>query len=363
MSQFEIKDYYKEAFNYCLHHVGYKDSVPILDKNFSMTDVSVMAERYLFQFSSSEEKKAFNIIRKMEEIDYYNLIMRVKDRPIDDVVKYLKDRNIRVSYINTILKKVEENKKFMLEEYQYLQDVIETMKLWDKNGGKKLSDEDKLKLEKEKQYKENRINNAKEFLKGFLAEDNPVPIFQQYCAFHNLSSRAVKSDIELLRTCSPDLYHQFLGVYAKRNSEEYKKKFLHYVDSILEKVSEIILQAKEEGRRPDLVDYYGSISIPYPALLKVISAYYTKKENDLLRNIRYTVLGFNHPKYNGQPIFDGLSINGVYFTREEQNQVLQWLQDNNLPITQKVFLDKMRRLSAEKKRNESNDSPKQLLKK
>lgn len=360
MSQFTMKDYYKEAFYYHLHHFGYEETIQLLDKTFSMTDVSTMAVRYLCQFSSLEEREIFNTIQEIEQLNYYTLIMRVKDKPLDVAVKYLKDRKITSYYLQFILKKVEANANIMPEECQYLQNVIEEMDLWDKNGGKMPSVEDKVKLQKEKEYKIKRIKKAEKFLEGFLSKDNPVPIFMYYCQFHNTAARYVKADIELLRTTNPKLYNQFLDVYKKRDSEEYKKQFLEYMDTIIEKVSSIVEQAKREGRRPDLVDYYQNISIPYPALLRTINKYYTKKENDLLATIHYHFSGYNKARYNEGIATDGISINGISFSREEQNKVYQWLEENHLPTTKKVFLDQMRRLSEERK---NTDRPKTLIKK
>ena len=73
--------------------------------------------------------------------------------------------------------------------------------------------------------------------------------------------------------------------------------------------------------------------------------YYTKKENDILRSFHKQSI---HSGRVTDSISDSIVINGVAFTSAEQYKILEWLQENNFPISYDIFRDKLLRVVKEK---------------
>ncbi len=347
MKSYNKKDYYQAAFLYWQHHEvepsllsDDESEVVILDNRFTKREIYLMVENYILQYAEKREVKLYKKMRKIHEYPNYWQVLRTTNLSLDKAKKYLDTRGVKKVHLQTLLNRLERSQELIPEEYAYVQDLIAYY------DSLELSPEEK---EKKAQAKEEarraQAKEAEQFIEYYLSDSNPIPIYPFYCEYVGVKSKDMTNKVRLMSYYNKDLYHRFQEACADENTKENIQKLFTFINPILDKMTQIILEYQQEGLRPDLIAYYENISFPFPLLAKIVSRYYTKKESDIL-------LSFHANHITNQEvtryISDQIDINGVAFSKEDQYGVISWLHEKNYPVTYDIFMDKLKRMAREK---------------
>lgn len=332
MKQYTLIDYCKEAFYYSLHHIYFDDTIQILDSFFSMDDVCFMANHYLEQSSTDEEKKIYEKVEKIKKLKQYSIVMKRQGQPIDSIAEYLEHRKITKYMVETLLIRVDKIKKYMPEEWEYLNSLVKQMSKDSEEKYQEAISRKKKKRSLQSQRKDENIQKIKVIMEDFLSDKNYIPIFQYYCSLNYISLTTVNKYMYSFKIAYPDLYHQFLEKDSKKDSTEYKDQLMSFVDNVLLMVSDVVYTAYSQNRDPDLIDYYKNIPVSYYGLLKTVNQFYTKKENNLLRSFYHDIKSYSHFFAYEKYISETLSSMSDSYSEEEEKNVCQKLEKIGFPI-------------------------------
>lgn len=341
MEKYTKLDYEKAAYEYYLHNELLEDTVKLLDQVFSSSEVYTMKEHYVYQIATKEERKIYQSVMRVHGLQDYLTVMRTKNMSFEYAIKYLERRNIKVKQINVLLQKLDRYQQYIPEEYQY----IETLAKKYNKETEKLQNQKELAMKIKEKEKMERIRKAVDFIEFYLSSANPIPVYDLHCEYTGIVQSEMTYNIAYLKRYEPELCARFEEFVAQENSKENIERLFQFINPIYKKAEQIVKEFEKEGETPDLIDYYENIKFPYPFLLKIMKRYYTKKENDILRSFHKQSI---HSGRVIDSISDSIVINGVSFTSAEQYKILEWLQENNFPISYDIFRDKLLRIVKEK---------------
>lgn len=204
------------------------------------------------------------------------------------------------------------------------------------------------KEERENEYVENNIAQAMFIIKKYI--DGQYDNINQFCEDMNLSKRHFDKYLELVKNNDEQLYNDYLEHIENKKNKAYEKLL---TNSLI--VIDLIKNGVVENgtkREFDLVDYYKYLPLGFDKQLRMV--------RDSINQDDYKLLCVYAGSIKNEQLLSDAEIENLYnmknvvnvkldeenniipgsgreITKEEKQNLINYLEDNNIPVTNKSY--------------------------
>lgn len=207
---------------------------------------------------------------------------------------------------------------------------------------------DLKKIEQKNKYIEENLDKARLIVNEYL--DSNYNDINQYCLNENLEKKVFDKYLELVKNNDEQLYVRYLQRIEDDKNKVYEDllaRTLIVIDLIKNGVVENVVK-----REFDLVDYYKYLPLGFDRMMKIV--------RESINPDDYKLLGAFVGKYKTERELSDFEINNIYNTKtiinvqfdeenkiipgsgreitiEEKQNIIKYLKDNNIPVTNKTY--------------------------
>ena len=204
------------------------------------------------------------------------------------------------------------------------------------------------KTEKENKYIEGNLENARLIIAEYL--NSNYSDINQYCLNANLERKVFDKYLELVKNNDEQLYTKYL----QRIEDDKNKSYEDLLSRTLKVIDLIKNGVVENGvkREFDLVDYYRYLPLGFDKMLRIV--------RDGINHEDYKLLGAYVGKHKNDRELSEVEIDNIYnvktlinvefdeenkvipgsgreITIQEKQNIVKYLIDNNIPVTNKTY--------------------------
>lgn len=250
--------------------------------------------------------------------------------------KYLNSKNINITnQLNNYINVYRSNEKKLRKDLIQKLKIIKTLK------NEKTTNKEK--------YNKKELSNAKEYILEYIEKDFNK---QEFCKEKNISTETLENYLKLLKEDNNPIY----DIYIKKtflNNQTKEQELIQAIPEIIE------LLKKDNKKEFNLLEYYLITNIPVTRLEELCQIEVKNgniKQSDYIKYLKRFITENKQIKEcsekdirvmlsNEKNIVDfQIDKNGNYINRtgreltlEEKIQLLDFLKENNVPITKKTF--------------------------
>ena len=308
---------------------------------------------FIVSVQSSITERELDILRKIGRRMYEQryplgnlLIAIIEEKKLEEVARIFFEKEYNISKVTEWAQNVQRWPLFSDKDIAIIDKFIKLYAQYYPQQLKKIS------VERQKEQHKEKIALSVSIVRNFL--DSKYLTVEQYCKERELKLTKVEKAIKLLVS----IKHPIITEYKDRLKQVKTMDFVKKIKEMVNDITNGITLSDGKKRDFDLLDYYERIQLPLDEFL-----YKTNSKLSPLE--RKTVVSFvlkykkDIPIGNLDIIYNMKQIVGVKFDeqgnvipssgreimREEKDYIINYLKDNNIPLTNATYNTAVRRIA------------------